>query len=119
MTYLVLYCVQSDRFYSIQIWSIKQYFICENRSQDVLNHHKLCEIANVKNILVGLIRIFCGGTLSRIPLKPVLISIKLYFVDLNAEEWKLWCSEKNNYCMPAHAYLVSGMRLFTCHSLWI
>ena len=44
MTYLILYCIKSDSFYFIQTWSLKQYFIRENRSKDALNHHELCEI---------------------------------------------------------------------------
>ena len=42
---LILYCVKSEWFYSIQIWSLKQHFIHENPSRDALNHHKICEIA--------------------------------------------------------------------------
>ena len=44
ITYLILYCVKSDSFYLIQIWSLKQYFICENRSKDALNCCEVCEI---------------------------------------------------------------------------
>ena len=44
ITYLILYCVKSDWFYLIKIWSLKQYFICENRSKDALNCCEVCEI---------------------------------------------------------------------------
>ena len=56
---------------------------------------------------------FSGGTLCRIPLRPGLISIELQFVYLIVKERELWCSKRNNHRMPPHAYLVSGMRLFT------
>ena len=33
---------------------------------------------------------------------------------LIVKERKLWCSKKDNHHMPPHAYLVGGMKLFTC-----
>ena len=48
-----MYRAKSDWFYSIQFWSLKQYFICENRSKHALN----CD-TNVRNILASLARIF-------------------------------------------------------------
>ena len=41
----MLYCDKSDWFYSIKFDHLKQYFIRENRSEEALNHYKLCEIA--------------------------------------------------------------------------
>ena len=53
---------------------------------------------------------FRSGTLSRIPLWSVLISIQLQFVVLIVKERKLWCSKRNNHRTPPHAYLVGGVR---------
>ena len=66
ITYLLLYCVKSDWFYSIQIWSLKKHFICENCSKDTLNCSKLCGIAMQlqENILASLSRIFFAVELS-------------------------------------------------------
>ena len=77
ITYLLLYCVKSDWFYSIQIWSLKKCFICENRSKDTLNCSKLCGITMQlqKTFWLAFLTFFCSGTFSRIPLRPVLISI--------------------------------------------
>ena len=54
----------------------KQYFIHENCSKDALNHHKLSEmeIQMYKTFWQAMLVFFWGGTLSRIPLRPVLIS---------------------------------------------
>ena len=57
---------------------------------------------------------FQGGTFSRIPLSPVLISISLWFVHFIVQERKLWCSRRDNHCTPPHTYLVGGMWLFIC-----
>ena len=55
----------------------KQYFISENRSKDALNHHELSEIAiqGKKTFWQVLLVFFRGGTLSKIPLRPVLMSV--------------------------------------------
>ena len=55
-------------------YKFEHYCIRENHSKDALNHRELCEIMMraSKNILTTLFR---GGTLSGIPLRPVLISI--------------------------------------------
>ena len=71
--------LQWNKYPTLLIQKRKQYFIHENRSRDALNHHKLCKITieTWKTFWLVVLTFFPNGSLSRIPLRPALISIQL------------------------------------------
>ena len=72
---MIIYFVLCQDIHFIQC-KFDHYFIHKNHSKDTLNQHKLCEIAKRKKTLwLALLIFFHGRTLSRIPLRPVLVSI--------------------------------------------
>ena len=76
ITYLILYRVRSDWFYSIQIWTLtifhtRKPFLRSFRSPQTLWNRDM----NIKMFWLDLLIFFCSRTLPRILLRPVLISI--------------------------------------------
>ena len=78
ITWLILYCVKSDWFYSIQIWSLKSIFYSWKSFWKSFKSPRTlwnCDTNVKKFFWLALLKFFWGGTFSRIPLRPVLISV--------------------------------------------
>ena len=95
ITYIILYLVKSDWFYSIQIWALKRIFNwwkpfkrCFKSPQTLWNHD-----TNVKKILASLAQIFSCWNSFYNSFEVCFNFSWIILVRLIVKERKLWCSK--------------------------